>query len=71
MHINFNQKVNVPFNFIKEEDIQNITRMLRAKMGGIFFSEIDSSDIFNTFIIQKSAENPADLAYDIKIDDWT
>ena len=51
MHIDFNQKVNVPFNFIKSDD--SSARQLR-RGSGIMFDQLDPKAMFNTYVIKKS-----------------
>jgi hypothetical protein len=68
MEIKFNQKMNVPFNFIKEG---SDTRRALKERNGVYLSEVDPKSIFHAYIIQKSSEEPSDLAYQFDLKDWT
>jgi hypothetical protein len=51
IEVNFNQKVNVPFKFIK---VQGGSARLLGSENGITFDQLNIGDIFNSYIIQKS-----------------
>ena len=52
MDIDFNQKVNVPYNFIKSDN--STTARLLGKGKGIMFDQLDPKAMFNTYVIKKS-----------------
>ena len=66
MDLNFNQKVNVPFNFIENEN--QTGRLLK---GAISLSELDPNDLFGVVVFQKSGEDSEELGYSISINEWT
>ena len=66
--INFNQPINVPFDFVENKEGDN-GRLLAE--GGISVSQINANDMFSIFVLQKSEEDSQDLGYSIKLTEWT
>jgi len=49
VEVNFNQKVNVPYNFVENKDENEKGRLLQE--GGLSVREVNANDIFTVFVL--------------------